>query len=212
MNVDLLSRFFDLSKEQQEQFELFSEIFVEKNAQVNLVSRKDSENLVERHFLHSISLSKFYNLSDAKVLDVGTGGGFPGLPLAILFPSARFHLVDARAKKIAAVNDFAKRLGLKNVTASHIRIEDFHEKFQFVVSRAVTGLERFTNWVEKNIEKGAHLGQHHGIIYLRGLDFDFNTINDEINQGFDCNRIIHLEEHFNLDFFSSKKVIFLQRL
>lgn len=207
-----MNRFFDLNDEQRAQFELFSDIFLEKNAQVNLVSRKDSENLIERHFLHSITVGKFYNLAGARVLDVGTGGGFPGLPLAILFPTAQFHLVDARAKKIAAVNDFASHMGLKNVVASHVRIEEFHEKFQFVVSRAVTGLERFTNWVEKNVERGAHLGQHQGIIYLRGLDFDFNTINDEINQSFDCNRIIHLEEHFDLDFFSSKKVIFLQRL
>lgn len=188
------------------------DVFLEKNAQVNLVSRKDAENLVERHLLHSLTIARFYDLSGAKVLDVGTGGGFPGLPLAIMFPTASFQLVDARAKKIAAVQGFAKEIGLKNVQAIHTRIEDFRDKAQFVVSRAVTGLERFTNWVEKNVSRGAHLGQHQGIIYLRGMDFDFNVINDEINQGFDCNRIINLDEFFDLDFFSSKKIIFLQKL
>lgn len=212
MNIDLLSSHFELSEQQKRQFSLFAQIFLEKNAQVNLVSRKDADNLVERHLLHSLTIGRFYDLNGATVLDVGTGGGFPGLPLAILFPEAQFQLVDARAKKIAAVQDFVSQLGLQNVKAVHTRIEDFNEKAHFVVSRAVTGLEKFTGWVEKNIRSGSHKGQHHGIIYLRGMDFDFNVVNDTISQCFDCNRVIDLDEHFKLDFFSSKKIIFLQRI
>lgn len=212
MGMNLLKKYFDLSEQQIGLFEKFEKIFIEKNAMVNLVSRKDEENLEERHFLHSLGIAKHFDLSGARVLDVGTGGGFPGLPLAIVFPEGKFHLIDARRKKIDAVNDFIQQLGLENVKATHIRAEELTEQCDFVVSRAVTSLDRFTRWTERVIRPGAIKGQQRGIIYLRGLDFDFNSVNDEISPKFDCNRIVHLEKDFELDFFSSKKVVFLQRL
>lgn len=212
MDVSLLSKYFELSDDQIVKFSLFADVFFEKNKHINLVSRKDAEHLVERHILHSLTITKYFNLNKAKVLDVGTGGGFPGLPLAIFFPEAKFTLVDAKRKKIEAVKEFAEAIGLENVEANHIRAEELKEKFDFVVSRAVTSLDKFTKWVEKLIVPGSFYGQHKGIIYLRGLDFDFDTINDEISQEFDCNKIINLESDFKLDFFSSKKVVFLQRL
>ncbi|MFY0674927.1 MAG: 16S rRNA (guanine(527)-N(7))-methyltransferase RsmG [Bacteroidia bacterium] len=212
MDVSLLSKYFELSKEQISLFSQFAELFIEKNKHINLVSRKDADNLVERHLLHSLTIGNYYNLSNAKVLDVGTGGGFPGLPLAILFNDAHFTLIDSKRKKIDAVNEFANQLGLKNVVATHVRAEELKGNFDFVVSRAVTSLDKFSNWVFRLIKQGFHNQQAKGIIYLRGVDFDFNSINDEINQEFDCNRIISLDEHFKLDFFSSKKIVFLQKL
>lgn len=212
MDVSLLSKYFKLSEKQIEQYSNFAEIFLEKNHHVNLVSRKDAENLVERHLLHSLTIGHYYDLSNAKVLDVGTGGGFPGLPLAIMFENAQFTLIDSKRKKIDAVNEFAAELGLKNVIAKHIRAEELKGNFDFIVSRAVTNLEKFTDWVCRLIKQGFHNNQAKGIIYLRGVDFDFNTINEEIDHEFDCNKIISLEEHFELDFFSSKKIVFLQKL
>lgn len=212
MALSLIENYFTLTPKQKEQLEKFSEVFLEKNTVLNLVSRKDAENLEERHLLHSISISKYYDLSGAKVLDVGTGGGFPGIPLAIMFPDASFHLIDARRKKTDAVNEFVEALGLTNVRVSHIRAEELPGHYDFIVSRAVTSLDKFTSWTGKLIRPGAHKGQHRGIIYLRGMDFDFDTINDEISPQFDCNRIIDLHQFLNLDFFSSKKIVFLQRL
>ncbi|MGB0430132.1 MAG: 16S rRNA (guanine(527)-N(7))-methyltransferase RsmG [Bacteroidia bacterium] len=212
MNVDLLTKYFDLNEKQINQFEIFGDVFLEKNQFVNLISRKDAENLVERHFLHSLTIAKYFELSGAKVLDVGTGGGFPGLPLAIYFSDASFTLIDAKRKKIDAVNEFAQALDLDNVTAKHIRAEELKGNFDFILSRAVTSLDKFTGWVHKLVKQGAYLKQAKGIIYLRGVDFDFNTINDEINHQFDCNKIIHLDKDFNREFFSSKKIVFLQKI
>jgi len=212
MSIAILEKYFPLSEAQKNQFEQLEKVFLEKNQFLNLISRKDAENLVERHFLHSLTIAKYFNLENTKVLDVGTGGGFPGIPLAIYFPNAHFTLVDAKRKKIDAVNEFVEAIGLKNVSAQHIRAEELKGKFDFVVSRAVTSLDKFTKWVEKTTLAGTVNKQARGIIYLRGIDFDFNTINEEISQDFDCNRIINLEKDFDLDFFSSKKIVFLQRL
>ncbi len=212
MNVELLTQYFDLNENQIKQFELFADVFLEKNQFVNLVSRKDAENLVERHLLHSLTIAKYFDLNGAKVLDVGTGGGFPGLPLAIFFSKGDFTLIDAKRKKIDAVNEFAQTIGLNNVVAKHVRAEELKAKFDFVVSRAVTSLDRFTGWVERHIEPGFCNNQPKGIIYLRGIDFDFNTVNDDISREFDCNRVIHLEKDFKSEFFSSKKIVFLQKL
>ncbi|MBI1185176.1 16S rRNA (guanine(527)-N(7))-methyltransferase RsmG [bacterium] len=211
-DISLLKNYFSLSDEQTRQFNIFSEVFLEKNKVLNLVSRKDAENLTERHLLHSLTIAKYFNLSGAKVLDVGTGGGFPGLPLAIYFPQASFTLVDSKQKKVHAVSEFVQQIGLNNVETRCIRAEELKTQYDFVVSRAVTGLDKFTHWVAPLIKPGTVGTQHKGIIYLRGEDFDFNTINDEIHPAFDCNRIIHLQKDFTSDFFLSKKIVFLQRI
>lgn len=209
----VLSRYFDLSEKQKRQFDELQQLVFEKNQQVNLISRKDQENIFEHHILHSLTIGFYYNFSkESRILDVGTGGGFPGIPLAILFPEAKFHLIDGTRKKIDAVKDFASVLGLKNVEGEQLRAEENKRKYHFVISRAVTRLAPFTQWVGNNLVPGSYGGISHGIFYLRGLDFDFATINDEIDNRFDCNKIIDLEKDFGGEFFKGKHLVFLQRI
>jgi 16S rRNA (guanine527-N7)-methyltransferase len=141
------------------------------NSQINVISRKDIDLLYERHVLHSLGIAKVINfLPGENVLDVGTGGGFPGIPLAILFPETQFHLVDSIGKKIKVVNEVAMALGLKNVKASHARAEEIKEKFDFVVSRAVTQLKDFYPWVKGKFNKASKNKLPNGILYLKGGD------------------------------------------
>lgn len=196
--------FPDLSKGQYEQFEKLEELYKTWNAQINVVSRKDIDALYEKHVLHSLGIAKVQGFkSGAKILDVGTGGGFPGIPLAILFPKVNFYLIDSIGKKIKVVQAIADALNLKNVEARYQRAQAFKQPVDFVVSRAVTRMEDFVPWVRKNIKnKGSHrLGN--GILYLKGGDLTEELASFTKAQQFD------LSDHFDEAFFETKKVVHL---
>lgn len=196
--------FPDLSKRQHQQFEKLEELYKTWNAQINVVSRKDIDALYEKHVLHSLGIAKVQGFkSGAKILDVGTGGGFPGIPLAILFPKVNFYLIDSIGKKIKVVQAIADALNLKNVEARHQRAQAFKQPVDFVVSRAVTRMEDFVPWVRKNIKnKGSHrLGN--GILYLKGGDLTEELASFIKAQQFD------LSNHFDEAFFETKKVVHL---
>ena len=196
--------FPDLSKGQYQQFEKLEELYKTWNAQINVVSRKDIDALYEKHVLHSLGIAKVQGFkSGAKILDVGTGGGFPGIPLAILFPKVNFYLIDSIGKKIKVVQAIADALNLKNVEARHQRVQAFKQPVDFVVSRAVTRMEDFVPWVRKNIKnKGSHrLGN--GILYLKGGDLTEELASFTKAQQFD------LSNHFDEAFFETKKVVHL---
>ena len=201
---ELLKYFPDLNTLQIEQFEQLEALYGEWNTQINVISRKDMEQFYERHLLHSLGISKVIQFKDGStVLDVGTGGGFPGIPLAILFPNTQFYLIDSIGKKIKVVQAVAEALGLKNLEARHQRAQEFKQPVDFVVSRAVTKMEDFVPWVSKNIKnKGTHK-LNNGILYLKGGDLTEELKNFPQAQEFD------LSEHYTEDFFATKKVVYL---
>ena len=205
MTSDLLLKYFpDLSTAQQQQFNCLPELYRFWNDQINVISRKDIEQLDERHVLHSLGIAKVsLFLPGEKVLDVGTGGGFPGIPLAILFPETQFYLVDSIGKKIKVVNEVAAALGLKNVKAFHQRAEDVNEKFDFVISRAVTRLKDFYPWVKGKFNKQSKNTLPNGILYLKGGD-----LADEIGESGLAVQQFHLGEYFKEEFFETKKVVY----
>src|SRR6201994_1373831 len=165
MTSDIVFKYFpDLTAEQKQQYEKLPELYNHWNSQINVISRKDIDLLFERHILHSLGIAKVMPfLPGEKVLDVGTGGGFPGIPLAILFPDTNFHLVDSIGKKIKVVQEVTKAVGLKNVTATHQRAEEINGKFDFVISRAVTQLKDFYPWVRNKFNKESQNKLQNGI-------------------------------------------------
>ena len=196
--------FPNLSKQQHQQFEQLEELYKTWNAQINVISRKDIDALYEKHVLHALGIAKVQSFkSGAKVLDVGTGGGFPGIPLAILFPKVKFYLIDSIGKKIKVVQAVTDALNLNNVEARHQRAQEFKQPVDFVVSRAVTRMEVFVPWVKKNIKnKGTHrLGN--GILYLKGGD-----LSEELAP-FPKAEQYELTEYFEETFFETKKVVYL---
>ncbi len=203
MNI-LLKYFPDLTEEQQEQFSLLGGLYEEWNAKINVISRKDIESLYERHVLHSLAIAKIMQFKPgAHILDVGTGGGFPGIPLAILYPETQFYLVDVIAKKIKVVNEVAKALDLKNVKAAQRRAGTFDDRFDFIVSRAVTNMPDFVKWVRKNIAKKSNHDLKNGILYLKGGD-----LTEEL--ALFPKAIQHnLSDYFEGEFFETKKVVYL---
>jgi 16S rRNA (guanine527-N7)-methyltransferase len=197
--------FPELTDAQLELFEKAEALYVDWNSKINLVSRKDTEHLMERHFLHSLSIAKLISFKPGtQVLDVGTGGGFPGIPLAIMFPEVKFHLIDSIGKKIMVVKDIAEKLGLTNVTADQIRAEDVKGQFDFVVSRAVTQLPEFNRWVKSRIKKKGFNDLKNGIIYIKGGD-----VLDEILETEKHYQILELQFVFEEEFFATKKVVYL---
>jgi 16S rRNA (guanine527-N7)-methyltransferase len=169
-----------------------------------VISRKDMEQFYERHLLHSLGISKVIQFKDGStVLDVGTGGGFPGIPLAILFPNTQFYLIDSIGKKIKVVNAVQKALGLTNVVAHQLRAEDFTEKVDFVVSRAVTKMETFVPWVKSNLKSKHQHSIKNGILYLKGGD-----LTEELQQ-FPKAVCYELKDYFGAAFFETKKVVYL---
>lgn len=197
--------FPELTDAQLELFEKAAALYVDWNSKINLVSRKDTEHLMERHFLHSLSIAKLISFKPGtQVLDVGTGGGFPGIPLAIMFPEVKFHLIDSIGKKIMVVKDIAEKLGLTNVTADQIRAEDVKGQFDFVVSRAVTQLPEFNRWVKSKIKKKGFNDLKNGIIYIKG-----GEVLDEILETEKHYQILELQFVFEEEFFATKKVVYL---
>lgn len=200
----ILKYFPDLNPEQIEQFQKLEELYNDWNLKINVVSRKDIEELYLRHVLHSLGIAKVQKFSPgSKVLDVGTGGGFPGIPLAILFPETKFHLVDSIGKKIKVVDEVVAGTGLKNVKTTHGRVEEVKDKYDFIVSRAVAHMDAFVHWVEgKTLKKNAHKRKN-GILYLKGGDLEEELSN------FPKAEIFPLEDFFEEDFFETKKVVYL---
>jgi 16S rRNA (guanine527-N7)-methyltransferase len=202
----LIQKYFpDLTDDQIEKFDKLYELYSFWNAQINVISRKDIEELYERHILHSLGIAKFCSFKPGeKVLDVGTGGGFPGIPLAILFPETQFHLVDSIGKKIKVVVEVAAALELSNVKASHLRAEQVTDKYDFVVSRAVTRLIDFYPWIQGKFNKDAKNAIANGILYLKGGD-----LADEIAESKLKAELYPLSAYFNEEFFETKYVVYI---
>jgi 16S rRNA (guanine527-N7)-methyltransferase len=207
MTSEILLKYFpDITVEQQAQFNHLQELYTFWNSQINVISRKDIDLLYERHVLHSLGIAKIMAfLPNENVLDVGTGGGFPGIPLAILFPDTNFHLVDSIGKKIKVVNEVAAALGLQNVKATHARAEDIKQQFDFVVSRAVTQLKDFYPWVKGKFNKKSNNKLPNGILYLKGGD-----LTQEIADAGLAVQQYHLKDYFEEEFFETKQVIYVK--
>jgi 16S rRNA (guanine527-N7)-methyltransferase len=208
MRSDIITKYFpQLTAHQQSQYEQLFDLYTHWNEQINVVSRKDIDLLFERHVLHSLGIAKVMQfLPGEHVLDVGTGGGFPGIPLAIMFPETQFHLVDSIGKKIKVVQEVASALGLQNVKASHARAEQINEKFDFVVSRAVTQLKDFYPWVYNKFNKASKNTMPNGILYLKGGD-----LKQEIAESGLKTRQFHLKDYFDEEFFETKQVVYVNR-
>ncbi|MDI1354860.1 MAG: 16S rRNA (guanine(527)-N(7))-methyltransferase RsmG [bacterium] len=201
----LISKYFkELTKEQLLAFDQLFELYRFWNEQINVVSRKDIDLLYERHVLHSLGIAKVLSFKPGtRVLDVGTGGGFPGIPLAILFPQCEFILVDSIGKKIKVVNEVASALQLKNVSAHHQRAEEVKDKFHFVVSRAVTEFPVFYQWVRNKFLKENFNDLPNGILYLKGGD-----LREEFGRFYDRAKFFDLKDYFEEEFFETKKVVY----
>ena len=206
MSVSLILKYFpEITDEQKQQFEKLEQLYTEWNEKINVISRKDMNGLYEKHILHSLGIAKVMPFADGtKVLDIGTGGGFPGIPLAILFPEVSFTLIDSIGKKIKVVEAVSEGLGLKNVTAVHGRAEKLKEKFHFVVSRAVTQMPEFLRWLKGKFEKEQFNEKHNGVLYLKGGD-----LAEEL-AGLRC-EIFQLKDYFEEEFFDTKKVVYLSK-
>lgn len=197
--------FPNLTESQQQQFASLGALYKDWNEKINVISRKDIDNLYVNHVLHSLGIAKVISfLPGAEILDVGTGGGFPGIPLAILFPHAEFHLVDSIGKKITVVKEVCQAIGLTNVKAEQIRAEQLRGKYDFVVSRAVTQMKEFHNWVQSKIKKESLHTLDNGILYLKGGNLD-----EELEELKNPYSIYDLHKHFEEEFFETKKVVYL---
>ncbi len=203
--MEIITKYFpDLSEKQLEQFAKLKDLYIEWNAKINVISRKDIDALYEKHVLHSLGIAKIQEFAPGStVMDVGTGGGFPGIPLAILFPQTQFYLCDVIAKKIKVVNTVAKALDLKNLVAEQKRAGTFDTQFDFIVSRAVTRMPDFVSWVRSNIKKNSVHERKNGILYLKGGDLTEELASFTTVQQFELNKV------FEEEFFETKKVVYL---
>ncbi len=202
--MEIIKNYFDkLSEKKEKQFEKLQELYSEWNSKINVISRKDIDHLYERHVLHSLSIAKIVEFKEGtNILDIGTGGGFPGIPLAIMFPSVDFLLVDSVGKKIKVVNEIKDALGLENVKASQIRAENIDESFDFVVSRAVTNLPDFIKIASYKYSKKGFNEIPNGIIYLKGGDFE-----NELKNLRKKYKVYNIEDFFEEEFFQTKKIV-----
>ncbi len=201
----ILNYFPQLTPEQTAQFAALNDLYHDWNAKINVISRKDIDNLYEHHVLHSLGIAKIINFKpDTSIMDLGTGGGFPGIPLAILFPDCRFHLVDSIGKKIKVCTEVANAIGLKNVTFRHCRAEEEKATFDFVVSRAVMPLNDLIKIIRKNIKKEQHNALPNGLICLKGGELD-KEIMPVKHKAF----VTPLSDFFKEEFFETKKVVYV---
>ncbi len=197
--------FTTLTAKQRDQFSQLGSLYQDWNEKINVISRKDIDNIYTNHVLHSLGIAKVMAFNPgAQVMDVGTGGGFPGIPLAILFPETEFHLVDSIGKKITVVKEVAAALGLKNVAAEQIRAEQIKNKYDFVVSRAVTRMKEFYGWVHQKIKTHSTHSLDNGILYLKGGDLD-----EELNELKRPYSLYELPHYFKEEFFETKKVVYM---
>jgi len=197
--------FPDLSENQKTQFVKLFDLYKEWNDKINVISRKDIDNLYINHVLHSLGIAKVTSFKPgAKILDVGTGGGFPGIPLAILFPETQFHLVDSIGKKITVVNNVAAGLGLTNVKGEQIRAEQIKGEYDFIVSRAVTRIKEFYGWINRKVKKDSRHTLYNGILYLKGGDLD-----EELAALKRPYSLYSLSDYFQEEFFETKKVVYV---
>ena len=204
MITSIINQFPTINAVQKKQFESLMPLYQDWNQRINVISRTDIEHFYTRHVLYSLGIAKAQPfIADSKILDVGTGGGFPGIPLAILFPEVQFTLVDSIGKKIKVVKAVASSLGLKNINAFHKRAESVEGSYDFVVSRAVTHMERFVPWVEKKISTNNKHECDNGILYLKGGDLE------EELKSFPKAETTPLSQFFSDDFFDTKKVVYL---
>jgi len=206
--LDTILKYFPgLTEKQIKQFSQLAELYSYWNEQINVISRKDMDNFYERHVLHSLAIGKVISFEpNTKILDVGTGGGFPGIPLAILFPDCQFHLVDSIGKKIKVVKEVAKAIELTNLTAEHQRAEKVNGSYDFVVSRAVTRLNRFVPWINTKFKSQNNNNLRNGIIYLKGGD-----LHEEINEAKLKYKptLYKIPDFFEGDFFETKQVVYI---
>ncbi len=205
-DISIITKYFPgLNVEQQKQFAALQDLYRYWNAQINVISRQDIDNLYEKHILHSLGIAKVLKFKPgSEILDVGTGGGFPGIPLAILFPDCTFHLVDSIGKKIKVVTEVAQALGLKNLTAQHERAENVLNDYDFIVSRAVTRLKPFYGWVANKVTKNQFNDLRNGILYLKGGD-----LNEELEEFGGKYKLYSLSDYFEEEFFETKKVVYV---
>jgi 16S rRNA (guanine527-N7)-methyltransferase len=206
VNSAIVQKYFTaLTPEQVNRFEMLDALYREWNECINVVSRKDIDNLYINHVLHSLGIAKVQSFNPgAEILDVGTGGGFPGIPLAILFPQTQFHLVDSIGKKIKVVHEIARALGLNNVIGQQIRAEQIQHKYDFIVSRAVTRLNEFYGWVNRKVKTESTHDLDNGILYLKGGD-----LTEELNELKKHYSLYNLSDYFTEDFFETKKVVYV---
>ncbi|MFN6379433.1 MAG: 16S rRNA (guanine(527)-N(7))-methyltransferase RsmG [Flavobacteriales bacterium] len=204
--MDIIKHYFkNLTPNQIEQFAQLFDLYKEWNDKINVISRKDIDTLYERHVLHSLAIAKFLPFqSGSKILDIGTGGGFPGIPLAIMFPECHFHLTDSIGKKIKVVQEVATALGLNNVQASHMRSEDVKDKYDFVVSRAVAELALLVAWSRGKIMKKQINAIPNGLICLKGGD-----LSEELKVVNQYKEVYDLKDYFIEEFFDTKKLVYV---
>lgn len=207
MDAQLIFKYFpNLTEVQQAQFMALEDLYQDWNTKINVVSRKDIEELYLRHVLHSLAIAKFIEFKPGtEVLDVGTGGGFPGIPLAILFPQTQFTLVDAIGKKIKVVQEVVAGLELQNVIAKHQRVEEEKKQFDFIVSRAVAAMPTFMRWVKGRIKKVSQHDIKNGILYLKGGD-----LSEEL-QDYKTVKLFSLTDYYQDPFFETKKLVYLPK-
>jgi len=202
---NIIEKYFEITPLQRDQFAKLGPLYAEWNEKINVISRKDVENLYVNHILHSLGVAKVMSFQKgAEVLDVGTGGGFPGIPLAILFPDTKFHLVDSIGKKITVVKEVSKAIGLTNVEAEQVRAEEIKHKYDFIVSRAVARMKEFYGWVRNKTKPKSLHTLDNGILYLKGGDLD-----EEMKELKHPYSQYDLTDFFQEEFFETKKVIFV---
>lgn len=203
--MELILKYFpNLTKDQIEKFSRLEVLYQDWNLKINVVSRKDIDELYIRHVLHSLAIAKVVEFKNgSSIMDVGTGGGFPGVPLAILFPECQFHLVDSIAKKLKVVNEVVEGLGLKNVKTTHTRVEEVDETYDFIVSRAVAAMPTFVHWVKGKVKKTSNHDLKNGILYLKGGD-----LSEELKD-YKSTTLYNLSDFYTEDFYETKKVVHL---